>query len=113
MRIIYKPGPDLFIVDRLSRQNHSKDKDAEILEMQLSINVIQPTTNMPECMTMHELQQVMSQDQHMQCLKEYIIQGCPDHKEQIQQDIRPYWTFKDDMAVINGVIMKGRHIIVP
>ena len=33
VRIIYNPGPDLFIADWLSRQNYSKDKDAEILGM--------------------------------------------------------------------------------
>ena len=70
--------------------------------MQLSINAIQTTTNIPECMTMHELQQVTSQDQHMQCSKEYITQGWPEHRDQIQQDIKSYWTFKDDVAVIDG-----------
>ena len=24
-----------------------------------------------------------------------------------------YWTFRDDMAVIDGVIMKGRSVIIP
>ena len=24
-----------------------------------------------------------------------------------------YWTFQDDMVVINGIIMEGRHIIIP
>ena len=62
MTIIYKAGPDLFIVDWLFRQNHSKHKDAEILGMQLNINAILTTTNIPECMMMHELQQMTSQD---------------------------------------------------
>ena len=62
MRIIYKPGPDLFILDWLSRQNYNKDKDVEILGMQLGISAIQTTANIPECMTMHELQQVTFQD---------------------------------------------------
>ena len=52
-------------------------------------------------MTIHELQQVTCQDQLMQCLKEYMIQGFPEHNDQVHQDIRPYLTFKDDMAVID------------
>ena len=35
------------------------------------------------------------------------------HKDQLHQDIRPYWSFKDDYAVIDYVVMKGRHIITP
>ena len=57
--------------------------------MQLVINAMTTITNIPECMTIHKLQQVTDQDQHMQCLKEYIIQGWSDHKDQVQQDIRP------------------------
>ena len=34
-------------------------------------------------------------------------------KDQLQQDIRTYWSFGNDKAVINGIIMKGRHVILP
>ena len=65
-----------------------------------------------ECMTMHELQQAMSQDQHLQHLKDYIIQGWPKSRDQIPQDIKTYWTFRDNMTVIDEVIIKGRCIVV-
>ena len=45
VKIIYKPGPDLFIADLLSRQNHNVNKDEEITGMQISIHAIQITTN--------------------------------------------------------------------
>ena len=76
--------------------------------MQLNINAIQTATTIPEYMTMHELQQAMSQDQHLQCLNDYIIQGWPESRDQIPQDIRTYWTFRDDMAVIDEAIIKGK-----
>ena len=47
VRIIYKCGPDLFIVDWLSRQNHKENKDAEIPGMQLNIDAIHTMTNIP------------------------------------------------------------------
>ena len=34
-------------------------------------------------------------------------------KKQLPQDIRMYWTFRDDMAVINGVVIKGKSIVIP
>ena len=45
VKIIYKPGPGLFIADWLPSQNHCKDKDAEIPGMWLSINAIQTIIN--------------------------------------------------------------------
>ena len=43
----------------------------------------------------------------------FLIAGWPDSKDQLHQDIRLYWSFRDDMAVIDEVIMKGRHIVIP
>ena len=60
-------------------------------------------------MTMHELQDATSKDQH---LKEYVIQGKPDSKNQLPQDIGTYWMFRDDMAVIDEVVIKGKHIVI-
>ena len=109
VRIKYKLGPDLFMADWLSR-HHSKNKDEEIMGMQISMNAIQSTTNVPECMTMHELQGAMSQDQHLKHLIEYVIQGWPESKNQQPQDIRTYWMFRDDIAVIDGTVIKGKCI---
>ena len=81
--------------------------------MWLSINAMHTATNVPECMKMHELQQVASQNQHLQCLKDYIIKVSLESRIQIPQDIRTYWTFRDDMAVIGRVIIKGRHLVAP
>ena len=59
VRIIYKPGPDKFIADWLSSKNHKRKKDAETHGKQLNIEAIQTTTNIPECMTIHDLQQAI------------------------------------------------------
>ena len=60
VRITYKSRPGLFIVDWLSRQNHTENKDTEILGMQLNTDAIQTTTNIPECTTIQQLHQATS-----------------------------------------------------
>ena len=57
---MYKSGPDLFIEEWISGQKHKENKNMEIPGMQININPIQTITNIPECMIMHELQQVTS-----------------------------------------------------
>ena len=64
-------------------------------------------------MAMHELKEATSQDQHLQHLMGYVTQGWPERKNQLPQDIRTYWTLRDDMAVIDGVVIKGRCIVIP
>ena len=85
--IIYTPGPDLFKADCLSRQNHKENKDKEIPGMQLNVATIQTTTNIPDCMMIQQLQDAMSQDDHLQQLKADIIRGWPENKGQILQDL--------------------------
>ena len=113
MNIIYKPGLSQSIADWLSRQNYNENKDKEITGMQISLNALQSTTIIPKCMTMQGLQEATSQDQYLQCLMEFVIQGWPANKNQLPQNIRTYWTFRDDMAVTDGIVIKGRHIVIP
>ena len=64
-------------------------------------------------MSIPQIHQVSVQDKHLQWPKGYIIAGWPDIKDQVQEDIQMYWSFKDDMTVIDGIIMKDRHVIIP
>ena len=58
VQIIYKPGPDIFILDWLSKHNHAEGKDQLIKGMDVQVDIIQTATDMPECLSMTELQQV-------------------------------------------------------
>ena len=113
VQIIYKPGPKIFIADWLSRHNHIEGKDKPIKDMDVWVDAIQNATDMPECILMAEIQQASSQDAHLQQLKSFIIAGWPDTKDKLHADLRPYWSYRDELAVIDGVILKGRCIVIP
>ena len=81
--------------------------------MDVRVDAIQMSMNIPECMSIPQIQWAAVQDDHLQWLKGHIITGWPEIKDQVQQDIRTYWSFRDDMAVIDGIIMKGRHVMIP
>ena len=81
--VIYKPGPELFIANWLSRHNHTGNKDAEIHIIDIEVDTIQTTTNIPECMSIPQIQQATAQDDNLQQLKGYIIVGWPENKDQI------------------------------
>ena len=60
-----------------------------------------------------EMQQASTQDNHLQKLKNFIIAGWPDIKDALQVNLKPYWSYRDEQVVIEGVILKGRCIIIP
>ena len=112
VQIIYKPGPEIFIADWLSRHNHAEGKDKPIKGMDIQVDAMQAATDMPECISMAEIQQASSLDNHLQQLIGIIITGWPDSRDELHADLQPYWSYRDELAVIDGIILKGRCIIM-
>ena len=113
VQIMYKLGPDIFIADWLSRQNHVQGKAKLIEDIDIQVDVIQSTTDMPECISMVEIQQALAQDNHLQKLKSYIILGWPDIKDELCADLRPYWSCRGELVVIDSITLIGRCIVIP
>ena len=78
VQIIYKSGHKIFNADWLSRHNHVEGKDKPIKGMDIWVDAIQSASDMPQCISMAEIQQASSQDNHLQQLKSFIIAGWPD-----------------------------------
>ena len=66
LRILYKPGPELVPTDWLSRHNHTENRDAEIHGIDIKVDAIQIMTNIQECMSIPQIQQVTTQDDQLQ-----------------------------------------------
>ena len=78
--------------------------------MDIKIDAIQSTTDMPECISMSLIQQASTQDDHLQYLKNYIIAGWLSTKNKLDNSLKPYWSYRDELVVIDGVMLKGRCI---
>ncbi|ODN00004.1 Transposon Tf2-6 polyprotein [Orchesella cincta] len=39
--------------------------------------------------------------------------GFPEHKQNLDRDLAPYWKIKDELRVEEGIIMWGRRILIP
>ena len=113
VQIIYKPGPEIFTADWLSQHNHEEGKDKPIKDMDIRIDTIQSATDIPECISLSQIHQASAQDDHLQSLKSFIIAGWLSMKDELHNDLRPFQSYRDDLAVIDGVVMKGRQIVIP
>ena len=49
----------------------------------------------------------------MQLLKQHIIDGFPNAKSYFPEQIRPFYDCRECVTVIDGVIMKAKHIVIP
>ena len=76
--------------------------------MDIRIDAIQSAKDIPECMFIVQIQQASAQNDYLQHFKSFIIASCLSMNDELHSDLRPYWSYRDDLAVIDGVVMKGR-----
>ena len=55
IRILYKPGTQLFMADLLSKVNHETIRDKEILGKDITVNPTHLCMDIPNCMTAEEI----------------------------------------------------------
>ena len=97
----------------LSRQNYETNIDEEIPGRCITINSIESCTDIPDCMTADKIRMITLDDEHLIILSEHVLHGWPPSKAEAQKELKPYWSFRDDTAIIEGIGMKSRKIIVP
>ena len=71
VQILYKPGPEIFIADWLSWHNHAEGKDKLKKDMDIQVDAIQRSVDMPDCLSIEEMQWASLQDAHLQQLKHF------------------------------------------
>ena len=107
-----KQARSLPILSRLGlKTENEENKDEEIASRMLNLN--DKTTNILACMTIQDNQKTKQNGTNLKCLKAYNIDSCLSSRVDVKQDIQPYWTFRDRLAIVDEVAMKGRKIIIP
>ena len=58
------------------------------------------------------IQQDAEADESLQVLKAVIHKGWPKHKSNVPIIISPYFTIRDKMSILDGLIFKGERVVV-
>ena len=113
LRVKYTPGKYMFVPDALSRAYLETKIKPEIDESDMCCYVDMIVSNLPitesKC---EEFKRVIEQDETMQCLKSAILCGWPSQKS-CPSEIMPFWTYQEELTVVDGLIMRGERIVVP
>ena len=59
------------------------------------------------------VQEATMQDQDLNKLKEVVFKGWPAYRKQCPQELWDYWTFRCDLVIEDGLILKRDRIIIP
>ena len=67
----------------------------------LNFNAMEVCTGIPECISVQEMQAPMV----------YVINYWSSPKVEVKPDIQQYWPFYNDIAIIDGMALKGIRFI--
>ncbi|KAK3107438.1 hypothetical protein FSP39_014641 [Pinctada imbricata] len=108
----YKPGKLVFLADHLSRS--FLPETTEQLIPDVEVNSISPASYLPLSQDRYlELQQKTGEDETLQTLKNTVQNGWPMNKSQLPYCLHPYWSIRDEIAFIDGLLYKGDRLIIP
>ena len=110
--IIHKPGPDLYIADWLSRNNHAEDRDQEIIGMNKNVNAISTAVNMLVCISTEDIQVVTYEDASLEKVRLYVIQGLPHKEDKLEHNIVHSWPIRSKLAINDGITIKVKGIVI-
>ncbi|GFO39028.1 Gag-Pol protein [Plakobranchus ocellatus] len=103
--LIYKPGAQLHVSDSLSRAPVSTSDDV------YTCNNISDTPFNDSRLS--EIKATTSLDPALSQLKLTILQGWPDLKSDLHSSVLPYFNYRDELTVQDGIILRGDRIVIP
>ena len=106
--IVYRPGSKIPVPDCLSRLIHNR-QDPEIPGMHILVNDV--TLTHPS--KLHIIRNHMKKDEDLLLLRDMVLRGWPSSRSDLPATLLPYWTYKDELACYNGVLLKGDRVVIP
>ena len=94
MCMLYKPGPDLYIVIWLSHDNHTENRDQEIASMSIRIHTFSTAIDILVCTSIEDIRTLVSEDAELQMLQAHIIRGWLQNKAYLEPSLGRYWPIR-------------------
>jgi hypothetical protein len=106
----------MYIADTLSRAalanpTATGTSEEDVFRMELSSMDLKPPylSNV----TLERLNEEVSSDATLKSLYETVLKGWLLDRALPPADLRPYWSFTDEISIDNGVLLKSHQVIIP
>ena len=109
------PGKTVLIADALSRAHTDsvpREEPAEITEIETRIHSLVTSLPMKES-RLEQLRTATASDESLHSLKKVIEDGWPSHRKNTHPSIRQYWAIQDELHIAEGLIFKGKRVVIP
>ena len=113
LNIVYQEGSKMHLSNALSRlSTHQPSKGSTLPGMDITVHEIEACTNF-SAVSLGKIHKATLQDQDLQMLKSHITNGFPVSTNQCPECIRPFFPYRDELTVFNGLVLKGNCVVIP
>ena len=108
IQVVYVGFKSVLFADTLSRLVE-QGSAREIPGLDISIAQVlkvEPTR-------LESLQEDTKADPTLAELTDLILTGWPNNMQDIPEHLHPYWCFRDELTILDGLIMKGNRVVIP
>ncbi len=105
--LIFKPGKDIPMADALSR---APLKEAPALER---VEVNNLTFCAIKADRLDQIRGATQQDGTLVQLMDIVSKGWPADKAALPPSVMPYFPYRDELTVQDGIIMRGERVVIP
>ena len=110
LNVIFKPGKEMFISDTLSRKPLKTTEGNENCREYTVFSI----GNLPVSQEiMSKIRHETENDTVMIKLRETILHGWPQIKQNVDPCLKEYWSYRDELSEMDGFLLKGERLIIP
>ena len=114
--IAYVPGKQILMDNALLRNlkiSEDKEEDQISLPILAVNNIISNYQQYPEKFVMNKIREETSKDATLQLLAKYITNGWPVGQKKIPKELHPYWNYRDEISIEDGILLNSHRILIP
>ena len=112
--VMYQPETKMHLSDALSRLTSHNDnsKAKSIPGLDITVHDVEVLTEISP-LSLVKIKHATRGDPVLHTLRQYILDGFPENKVDHAESDRGYFNFREELAVIDGLIVKGCYVIIP
>ena len=78
----------------------------------MGVNAINQQLSTPDDV-IQDIRIETAKDDELSLLKHTVTTGWPEQIREVPKEVQPYWTFREELTVENGLLLKVTRIIIP
>ena len=110
--LVYLAGKENILADTLSRTYLEETTD-DIPEEELTAQVHMVYENaLATKSRLEEIKEETAKDLGLKKITKCIIEGWPKSKDNTPNEAKSYWSCREELSIINGMVFKGERLVI-